>query len=88
MNKILLIENFYIFNCPQCNSEIIVHKNDLQCQIFRHAVYKHNYEQVNPHLTKELCDILIEKDMVYGCCKPFRIKSINNIMYALICDYI
>ena len=87
MNVVFLIENFYNFNCPHCNTEIIVHNNDLKCQIFRHAVYKHNYEQVDPHMNKELCDILVKNDLVYGCCKPFEIKYIDNIMYALICEY-
>ena len=52
---ISLIEDFYIFNCPNCDDEIIVQKNELNCKIFRHAIYKHNYEQVNLPL-KHLLD--------------------------------
>ena len=53
--EVKLIEDFYVFNCPQCNEEIIVFKDELNCKIFRHAVYKHNYQQVDPHLPEKEC---------------------------------
>lgn len=82
-----LIEDFYMFNCPQCNDEIIVFKNELNCRIFRHAIYKNNYQQVNPHLSKLECDKLVETDSIYGCCKPFEIIYENNKFLAIKCDY-
>lgn len=86
--EIILIEDFYFFRCPNCNDEIIVHKNDLNCKIFRHAVYKNTYKQVDPHLPYEKCKELIENDKVFGCCKPFQIILKDNKLYVQICDYI
>jgi hypothetical protein len=87
MKEINLVEDFYIFNCPHCEDEIIVKKNELNCKIFRHAIYTHNYEQVNPHLSKNECEKLINEQKVYGCCKPFEIINKNNKFYATICEY-
>lgn len=87
MKEITLVEDFFVFECPNCNDEIIVQKNELNCQIFRHATYKHNYEQVNPHLSKIECDKLINGKSVYGCCKPFEIINKNNKLYVTICEY-
>ncbi len=87
MSEIKLIEDFYLFECPNCNSEIIVAKNELNCHIFRHAYYKSNFQQVNPHLSFEECKKLIENDLVFGCCKPFEIIYENNKMLAIKCDY-
>ena len=78
----------YIFQCPQCEENIVVHCSELNCHIFRHGIYKHNYEQVNPHLDKENCDRLKNEDMVYGCCLPFKIIYENNELFAIVCDYI
>jgi len=57
--------------CPYCNGEIII--IELNCKIFRHAVFKDNGKQLDPHASKELCDRVIEENLVYGCAKPFRI---------------
>ena len=51
-------ENFYFFNCPHCGEEIIVHKSEVNCKIFRHGVYKSTKEQINPHMSKKECDRL------------------------------
>jgi hypothetical protein len=71
-------------NCPHCNDEIIIFKTEINCGIFRHAIFKNNYEQINPHASKEECENYLANNIVYGCAKPFRI--IGNI--AEICDYI
>ena len=88
MSKIKLEEDFYFFSCPNCDNEIIVNKNELNCRIFRHAVYKDNYKQVEPHLSKYFCDKLIEEDKVIGCCKPIEIIDDNKgNLIAIICEY-
>ena len=87
MNILKLKEDFFYFDCPNCNMEIIVHKNELNCRIFRHAIYKNNYEQVDPHLCKILCDKLIEECKVIGCCKPFEIIDYRRELIAVVCDY-
>lgn len=87
MKQIKIDNEFYIFQCPNCDDEIVVNKSELNCRIFRHAIYKHNYEQVNPHLPKELCDNLIIEDKVYGCCKPFEVVENEGVLYVKICEY-
>lgn len=76
-----------IIKCPHCDDfiEII----ELNCKIFRHAVYKNNMIQINPHASKDECDNLRSKDLIYGCARPFKIDDTNkeNIK-AIICDYI
>jgi hypothetical protein len=69
--------------CPHCNDYIII--TELNCGIFRHAVYK-NGDQVDPHLPKEECERL--RGHVFGCCKPFRVKVIDGQWMAEICEYI
>ena len=88
MNKLKLEEDFYFFKCPHCLDEIIVHNQELNCRIFRHAIMKDTYIQVDPHLSKLLCDKLIEENKVIGCCKPFEIiYTIKDGYNAVICDY-
>lgn len=72
----------FIVDCPHCNEPVII--QEVNCAIFRHGIFKTNYEQIPPHSTKDQCDEWIEKNMIYGCGKPFKI--INNT--AVKCDYI
>jgi hypothetical protein len=78
-------EPFFI-KCPHCDDFIYIEK--LNCRIFRHAVYKKNNEQIDPHTPKNICEKLINNNEIYGCGKPFKINTINNIHNAVICDYI
>jgi|LakMenEpi03Aug12_release.lakeMendotaPanAssembly.Ray.scaffolds.fasta_scaffold2030469_1 hypothetical protein len=81
------INDFYNFKCPNCFDEIIVKVNELNCRIFRHAIYKNTFKQVEPHLPKLECDFLTENNLVYGCCKPFEIIIDKNVLYAIKCEY-
>lgn len=72
-----------IYKCPHCNGSIIVSK--MNCRIFRHAIYKKNGKQVNPHMSKKELDTLIEHKLIYGCGKPFKI---DNNKKTIICEYI
>ena len=74
--------------CPHCKGQVIVSLNELNCKIFRHGIYKHNYEQIHPHLNKEECDRLVEKNLIFGCGKPFILLYKNNEFYTEICGYI
>jgi hypothetical protein len=87
MNKITIENDFYFFKCPHCEQEVVVEVKELNCCIFRHAVYKHNYQQVDPHLRKDECERLVKEDKVYGCCKPFEIISKEKNLYCIKCDY-
>lgn len=86
-NPIEIIDKIFLFfNCPHCDGPVIVNRNEVNCTIFRHGTYKSTNQQVNPHLDKNSCDNLVEKDLVYGCCKPFRINVDKNVVEF--CDYI
>ena len=60
--------------CPNCQNYVEI--LELNCCIFRHAVYKES----NP----SIIDKLIKDNLILGCGKPFKI--INCI--AIPCDYI
>ena len=80
-----------LVTCPHCQQLIEI--VELNCQIFRCGIYKHNGEQISPHLPKIECDRLMESNAMYGCGKPFRVNSmvtevLERIMVAEICDYL
>jgi hypothetical protein len=81
---------YLIFECPVCNLLIQVNKNETNCCIFRHAVYKETYDQVSPHINKITCEELLDNDKVFGCCKPFYFIKASNINESniIMCDYI
>jgi len=83
------MDEFYSLECPHCSHNIIVYKNELHCKIFRHGVFKRTGEQINPHLSKQMCERLLAMDLIYGCGKPFQVDlDFSNNIYASICDYI
>lgn len=86
-SKVESNEDYYIFNCPHCDELIQVMKNELKCCIFRHAIYKTDHKQIDPHTNKNECDRLKENDLVYGCTKPFRFIK-EEPLRVEICDYI
>jgi hypothetical protein len=60
---------------------------DLNCCIFRHAIYKDTYKSLNPHANKKICDRLFKEKKIFGCGKPFKfIKGEPNKIE--ICRYI
>ena len=74
--------------CPHCFDPILIEQ--LNCCIFRHGVVKSTGQQVDPHLSKELCEHYIRNQMIFGCGKPFRITLDPKIhtYQANICEYI
>ena len=70
--------------CPHCFENIVIYKNEINCAIFRHGVYKKDNNQIDPHLNKTECDNLYNSGFIYGCEKPF--KLVNDI--PEICDYL
>ena len=75
--------DYIIVKCPHCNDEVILFKNEINCKIYRHGVYKENLKQIDPHMDKEGCDHLANNNLIYGCGKPF--KLVDDI--AIPCDY-
>jgi hypothetical protein len=78
----------FVVECPHCKSPVLIEK--LNCAIFRHGSLKSDGQQIAPHTSKELCDYYIEKNLINGCGKPFKvIKENNNSNYvAIVCEYI
>jgi hypothetical protein len=75
--------------CPNCNDTFIVNTKDLNCGVFRHAVYKSTMLPINPHESKENCEKLFATNQIYGCGKPFKIVlSPADVYETLKCDYI
>ena len=72
-----------LVECPHCH--LMVWIEQINCRIFRHAVYKENDEPIPPHSSQEECERLIREDKVWGCAKPFRLDDNNE---PEICDYI
>ena len=78
-----------IVECPHCKGYIII--SELNCCIFRHGVFKTTGEQIPPHSSKIECNEYVEKSLIYGCGKPFKVVNYNTDMNTCtieICDYI
>lgn len=75
-----------IVDCPHCN--LLVEIEQVNCGIFRHAVFRHNNEPIPPHASKEECEKWLNENAVNGCAKPFQIVIENGEMKAVICDYV
>ena len=88
-SRIVQDNGHYIFECPHCEGIIIVAVNEVNCTIFRHCVTKSNWQQVNPHASKEECENLSSKKLVYGCCMPFKLNVLpDGSAYAEKCGWI
>jgi hypothetical protein len=78
-----------VFTCKHCNENFIVNKNDFNCKILRHGVIKNTLLPINPHESKENCDMLFNNNLIFGCGKPLIIVQKNNNDYDVeICEYI
>ena len=77
----------FVVECPHCKNPVLIEK--LNCAIFRHGSLKTDGQQIDPHASKELCDYYIEKNLINGCGKPFKvIKDVDNNYVAIVCEYI
>jgi len=65
-----------------------IEKKDINCAIFRHAVYRATMQPIPPHSSQEECERLVAEDAVYGCAKPFRTVLVNETYHAEACDYV
>ena len=76
-----------IIICPNCNDIVMI--SELNCCIFRHAVYIDTREQIDPHASKDICDSLFDTGKIFGCGKPFKITILENGEWDIQkCDYI
>jgi nitrite reductase/ring-hydroxylating ferredoxin subunit len=77
------LESYQVL-CPHCYGCILIHKDDINCKIFRHAIDIESGNPIDPHTSKEICDDLLEKGKIFGCGKPFLFDGTT----IKICDYI
>jgi hypothetical protein len=82
------MEPYIVVECPHCQNQIQIFRNEINCAIFRHGILKSNGVQIGPHTSKVECDTLVLNNLIYGCGRPFRLVSNNNVYTAEICDYI
>jgi hypothetical protein len=75
--------------CPHCQGWIVVARGELNCRIFRHAVYAATLAPLNPHAPKEQCDALLAAGALLGCAGPFQVvDGPDGALTAVVCDYI
>lgn len=77
-----------IVQCPNCNDYIIINEKDINCMIFRHAVFKDTLLHIDPHAPEYICSILLRDGKIYGCAKPFRLVLREGIYVPESCSYI
>jgi hypothetical protein len=83
------MDDTIIVTCPSCKNYIEIKKKEINCAIFRHAIYKNTMLQIDPHTPKDKCDHLFQNNLIYGCSKPFKlIIGENNTYETIVCDYI
>ena len=75
-----------VLKCPHWDEFIIIEK--LNCGIFRHGILISNGQQISPHETKQMCDYFSNRNLIYGCGKPFQIIKNGEKFQIQICDYI
>jgi hypothetical protein len=52
-----MTDEYIIISCPHCNDSVLIYNNELNCRIFRHAVYKQTGEQVT-NILKDNSDFI------------------------------
>ena len=72
----------FIF-CPNCGIMLMI--EDVNCGIFRCGIMKDSLLQIGSHLDKINCDLLLSKNLIYGCSKPFKV---GKEMIAEKCEYL
>jgi len=74
-----------IVECPHC--KCLVEIEQVNCAIFRHATFRDG-NQVDPHASKEQCELWVQQEQVVGCAKPFELmKREDGEWQAVHCEY-
>ena len=81
--------DYIMKNCPHCGMLLMLPKDQFNCKIYRHGIYKETLKQIDPHMKKQECDKLARDGLIYGCGKPFKIedKGLNRYKISK-CDYL
>ena len=81
-----------LFECPHCQEPVLVERDQVNCAIFRHGVFKTTGQQMDPHAPKAHCDQVAAEGAIWGCGKPFRLvldtKAKDGTFSAQICEYL
>jgi hypothetical protein len=80
------MEDKIIVICPHCEEFVFIEQ--LNCCIFRHAVFIASGEPIDPHATEIMCTQYVKNQLVYGCGKPFKIEKKEDVFIAVKCNYI
>lgn len=84
----------FVIECPHCHGLIMIKHRDVNCKIFRHAIWKNEQKErktrFNPHAKKVVCEEAFRKGLIYGCGKPFRLIKTKHHQEFIVkkCDYI
>ena len=63
--------------------------SELNCRIFRHAVFKATLQPIHPHAPREMCEQLVADGLVFGCAAPFQVVTQpDGALTAVSCEYI
>jgi len=80
---------FYIFPCPHCQALVMVHHKEINCAIFRHAVFRRNMKPINPHSSEAQCYAYLAQGLIYGCAKPYQMyQNAEGNWQVRKCQYI
>ena len=71
-NALNITNTINIITCPHCGEPVSILASEINCGIFRHAVFRSNGEPVPPHSAKAQLDQWNAEGLLYGCAKPFR----------------
>lgn len=80
--------SYIIKTCPHCGHLVMLPKQEFNCKIYRHGIFKETLKQIDPHMKKKDCDMLAKRGLIYGCGKPFDIVHVDGEYKIRKCDYI
>jgi hypothetical protein len=72
-----------VVECPHCRNLLFLHVKPGQTLVFRHGILKENFNLVDPNVTNEECQLLLQNKKVIGCCKLFCVHISNKKWYTL-----
>jgi hypothetical protein len=72
MSDVVVIDkDKFRYMCPHCKLWTEVLQRELNCKIFRHAVYEKDLQPINPHASEE--EVKAIRSQIIGCGGPHRL---------------
>jgi len=72
-------------NCPHC--DLLLEIIELNCKKFVCGVYRSDYLQIPPHMSKKECVKLMESRLIWGCGHPFILVESDQKWIAIESEY-